>query len=102
MTFNLFDILLLLFICVIAVQFWRIRAITEKANQYMLQYCDKNNLQLISVSRRKTRLTLHRGKVDWYNEFDFEFSGNGEDSYRGELIMTGLAIKSTDLPAYRI
>lgn len=102
MAFNLFDVVLLLIICMVAFQFWRIRAITERANQYMQQYCDKNQLQLISVARRKTRLTLYRGKLDWYNEFDFEFSGNGEDSYRGELVMTGLVIKSTDLPAYRI
>jgi hypothetical protein len=102
MTFNLFDIMLLLIIAIIAFQFWRIRAITEQANRYMHHYCDKNQLQLISISRRKTRLTLFRGKLDWYNEFDFEFSGNGEDSYRGELVMKGLSVQSTDLPAYRI
>jgi len=99
---NLAHILLLLLIVVVAYQFWRIRAITEQANRYLQSYCEKQQLQLISVARRKTRLTLYRGKLDWHNHFDFEFSGNGEDSYLGEVEMKGLAVLSTHLPPYRI
>ncbi|MDN4500921.1 DUF3301 domain-containing protein [Alteromonadaceae bacterium BrNp21-10] len=102
MVFNLFDIIMLLVIIVVVVQFWRIRAITEYANQYLLRYCEKNQLQLVSVARRKTRIAIHHGKLDWYSEFDFEFSGNGEDSSTGELSMRGLRIENTVLPAYRI
>ena len=102
MVFNLFDIILLALIVLVAIQFWRIRAITEYANQYLEHYCQNYQLQLVSVARRKTRLISHRGKIDWYSEFDFEFSGNGEDSSNGELIMRGLSIISTTLPAYRM
>lgn len=99
---NLTDIVLLLVIVVVAYQFWRIRAITEQANRYLQQYCEQQQLQLISVARRKTRLTIFKGKLDWHNYFDFEFSGNGEDSYLGEVEMKGLSVLSTNLPAYRI
>ena len=102
MQFSLLDILLLCVISVIIFQFWRIRAISERAQNYLHQYCEKHHLQLISVARQKTRLGFHRGKLDWHTQFQFEFSGNGEDSYQGVLSMTGLTVVDTQLPAYRI
>ena len=102
MQFSLFDILLLCIIAVMMFQFWRIRAIAEHAKFYLSRYCEKNQLQLISVARQKTRLGFHRGKLDWHTQFQFEFSGNGEDSYQGTLFMTGLSIVDTQLPAYRV
>lgn len=102
MNLNLFDILLLMIIAVVGVQFWRIRAISEQANQYLQRYCENNDLQLINVARSKTRLAINKGKLDWHNEFDFEFSSTGEDSYQGRLIMSGLMVLTTELPAYRI
>ncbi|MCV2884976.1 DUF3301 domain-containing protein [Aestuariibacter sp. AA17] len=102
MTFSLFDLVLLLGIFLIGVQFWRVRAISERANAFLQQYCEKNQLQLISVARSKTRIGAFRGKLDWQTEFRFEFSGNGEDSYQGLLTMAGLYVVNTHLPAYKI
>lgn len=102
MQFNLFDVIILLFVVVVIFQFWRIRAIAEHAKSYLHRYCEKNHLQLISVARKKSRLTFYRGKLDWKSEFIFEFSGNGEDSNQGTLHMMGLSITDTLLPAYRV
>lgn len=102
MQFNLSDIIILLILVIIVFQFWRIRGIAEQAKRYLHQYCESQQLQLISVARHKTRLTLHKGRVDWFNEFIFEFSGNGEDAYQGILTMKGLHVIDTDLPAYRV
>jgi hypothetical protein len=102
MQFNLFDIVLLMIIVVASMQFWRIRAISEQAKAYLQRYCEQNGLQLLSIARRKTRLTRTQGRIDWYNEFHFEFSSTGEDSYEGELVMSGLKVLKTELPAYRI
>jgi|TARA_R110000744_G_scaffold155100_1_gene270301 hypothetical protein len=99
---NLFDLTLFLVILVVVFQFWRMRAITEKANQYLAQYCDKHGLQLISNARQKTRLGSYRGKLDWQSCFVFEFSGNGENSYQGTLTMAGKHILNVDTPAYRV
>ena len=49
MTFSLFDLVLLIAIGLVMFQFWRIRAISEAARQYLEHYCEKNQLQLISV-----------------------------------------------------
>lgn len=102
MNINLFDIVLLMVIIVVGMQFWRIRAISEHAKFYLSRYCEKNGLQLISIARSKTRLSIHKGRLDWFNEFNFEFSSTGEESYQGILTMSGLSIVNTELPAYRI
>lgn len=99
---TLFNVLLLLGIIVVGLQFWRIRAISEKAQQHLEQYCQQQGLQLISMSRGKTRLASVYGKLDWHSEFSFEFSGNGEDTYQGRLIMGGVRVLRTELPPYRM
>jgi len=43
-------------------QFWRTRAISERTNAYLKQYCDKHGLQLLSVARAKTRFSFKYGK----------------------------------------
>lgn len=102
MVFTLTDVVALLIVVVIIVQFWHIRAITEMANRYLGNYCQERDLQLLSVARSKTRLGLHKGKPDWQTEFEFEFSGNGTDRYAGQLFMVGKKVVATDLPAYRV
>lgn len=100
--FNLADILFILVLVVVIAQFWRIRAISEAANSYLVNYCEKQSLQLISVARDKTRLGLVRGKPDWKTQFVFEFSGNGEDKYVGMLEMEGLRALTTVVPPYKV
>lgn len=99
---TLADIWLLIAIGLVIFQFWRVRAITEAANVYASRYCEQQQLQLLSLARAKTRLKWLRGKLDWYTEFQFEFSGNGEDKYTGTLIMNGLRVTQTQVPPYRI
>ncbi len=102
MQFSLGDIVLLMVIAAVAFQFWRIRAISERAKAFLENYCNKQGLQLIDVARSKTRLTIFRARVDWYTEFTFEFSSTGEERYSGLLCMKGLVVADTQLPAYRI
>ena len=96
------DIVFVLFLIVGISQFWRIRAISEAAKSYLIHYCDKENLQLISVARQTTKLGIVRGKPDWRTEFAFEFSGNGEDRYQGTITMEGIKVKSTVLPPFKV
>lgn len=99
---TLFDILLFLFIVLIIVQFWRIRSISEYAKNHLEDYCEQQDLQLISVARRKTRLTSVYGKIDFGCTFEFEFSGNGEDSYTGVLKLKGTKVIATQISPYRV
>ncbi|MBN7821419.1 DUF3301 domain-containing protein [Bowmanella sp. Y26] len=99
---SLGELTLILVIIALGWQFWRIRAMTEQAYRYMDNYCNKQGLQLLSLSRYKTRIRPYRGKLDWYCEFNFEFSGNGEDAYQGSLVMQGMQVTETNLPPYRV
>lgn len=99
---NLFDLVLFLTILVAIFMFWRFRAMAEKANLHIIDYCERQNLQLLSVARRTTKLSSYKGKLDLQSEFSFEFSGNGEDSYVGILTMAGLNIIDLYTPAYRV
>ena len=99
---NLYDLIMLLFVVAIALLFWRFRAIAEIANNHLTEYCERQNLQLLSVARCSTKVSSYRGKLDLHSEFAFEFSGTGEDSYKGILTMAGLKILDLYTPAYRI
>lgn len=99
---NLFDVVILLVICLIAYQFWRLRGIAEGAQHYMHRYCDAHSLQLLSLARHSTRLSFQQGNLDLKSVFVFEFSGNGEDRYSGTLEMIGRKVISTHLPPYRV
>ena len=85
----------------VAFQFWRIRSISEFTDSYLRQYCKNNQLQLLSIARAKTRITFNYSKPDWHNIFVFEFSGNGEDRYSGEVELVGKHIIRTTLPPHR-
>ena len=99
---NLFDLVLLMGIFLLAAMFWRFRAISEAIKSQLDAYCDRQQLQLISVARVKIRLGSYKGKLDFHSEFVFEFSGNGEDSCQGQVKMIGLKIQNIDTPAYRV
>ena len=83
-------------------QFWRIRSISEAAFEHARLYCDTHHLQLLTLARRSTRLTFKYAKPDWHSRFEFEFSGNGEDRYTGEMEMEGKRVLRTQLPPYRV
>ena len=63
---NLYDLILLIGICLIAAMFWRFRAISEAVKTQMDAYCERQQLQLISVARVKTRIGSYRGKLDFH------------------------------------
>lgn len=95
-------LVLLLSICLVAFQFWRLRGIAEYSIDYCKQYCDKNHLQFIALARLNTRPSFSSGRFDWKIEYALEFSSNGEDAYVGTVTCVGKQILTVDLPAYKI
>lgn len=83
-------------------QFWRIRGISEYVNVYLQQYCEANQLQLLSIARNKTRLSFKYAKPDWLSSYYFEFSSDGKNRYTGEIQLIGSRVLSTTLPPYKI
>lgn len=99
---NLYDLILLIGILLLVAMFWRFRAISEALKEQLDAYCERQQLQLISVARVKTRIGSYRGKLDFLSDYAFEFSGNGEDSYQGHVKMVGLKVLNIDTPVYRV
>ena len=99
---DMYSLIILLFIAAIALQFWRLRGISEYTIQYAEQYCKKEGLQFISLARNKTRISLERGKPDWLIEYDLEFSSDGETQYVGTITSHGKRVKSANLPVFRV
>ena len=99
---NIYDLILLIGIFLLAAMFWRFRAMSESVRAQLATYCERQNIQFISVARVKTRIGSYRGKLDFHCDFVFEFSGNGEDTTQGYVKMIGLKIQHIDTPAYRV
>ena len=99
---DLFSLVILMLIVLVAIQFWRLRAIAEYIIPLAKQYCEKENLQFISLARKTTRFKGHRGKLDWQLTYYLYFSSDGENEYRGEIVCHGKHMLSIQLPAFRI
>lgn len=99
---TLLDLCVWLGIAFVGFQFWRIRSISEKTGQYLNTYCQQNGLQLISVARKSSWFSFKSGKLDWLSTYEFEFSSNGENAYKGKVTLIGLKVLETELPPYQI
>lgn len=99
---NLFDVVLLIALGLICLQFWHIRAMTEMANRYAAQYCKKHSLQLITVARESTKIALYKQRLAWRCRYRFEFSANREALNSGTFDLHGKTIIAIDVPAYPI
>lgn len=99
---DLASLVLLLLIIVIAIQFWRLRTIAEYMIDYANQYCDKHNLQYISLARTKSRFTGYKGKLDWQLRYELAFTSDGQNEYKGDITCHGKHIIRLDMPAYRV
>lgn len=99
---NIYDLIVLIIILLVVAMFWRFRASSEAIKEYLEAYCEQRQLQLISIARHKTSIGSYRGKLDFHSIFNFEFSGNGEDSYQGQVKLVGTKVLEVDIPAYRV
>ncbi|MFC3121917.1 DUF3301 domain-containing protein [Agaribacter flavus] len=99
---TLSHILILAVIIPIAIQFWRIRGIAEYVVAYSKRYCERENLQFISLARTSTSFGVHKGKLDWKNTYALAFSSDGETEYTGVVRTIGKSVISVEMPVFRI
>ena len=94
------------YLLLVSLVFWYIfhlRKIAEVGSKHAEQYCEQANLQFIAVARRSSRLKINQKfGIHWLSEFDFEFSGDGEASYQGVMILRGLKLENIVIPPYRV
>ncbi|OUS32731.1 hypothetical protein A9Q98_01010 [Thalassotalea sp. 42_200_T64] len=97
------EIYFLLFAFLIVWYFISLRKIAERARALTTQHCEQQGLQFIAIARCKTGVgSSKRQGIFIKSVFEFEFSGDGESSYKGYLTMHGNKPVNFDLPAYKI
>ncbi|MBF7072261.1 DUF3301 domain-containing protein [Glaciecola sp. MH2013] len=95
-------LVILLVLAWIAFQFWRLRGMAEFSIAYAKRYCEKHQLQFLSLARSSTRISAFRGKLDWKVVYQLEFSSNHEDAYMGTMTSFGNTVIEINLPVYKI
>ena len=97
------NIYILLIFFLICWYFIYLRKVAEFARIHTQQYCQKENLQYLSIARISSRLTFNkRMGIHWHSIFEFEFSGDGESQYIGRVLLRNYKLDKIDIPAYRI
>jgi hypothetical protein len=99
---DIYNLIILIALFTIGLQFWRLRGIAESTVKYAKQYCKKEGLQYISLARVKTKLSFHRGKPDWLIDYQLEFSSDGEMQYNGIIQTHGKDVIKVELPVFRM
>ncbi|WP_217434928.1 DUF3301 domain-containing protein [Marinifaba aquimaris] len=100
---QLTDILTFAIVLAVVAQFWRLRQQAEIAVASAKHYCKQNQVQYIACARIKTQLKFFgKSLLYWQSTYLFEFSGNGEDKVKGELVLENSRVISIEAEAYRI
>lgn len=94
------------YLLIVSLVFWyfiHLRKISEYAKKHINSYCNTESLQFISLARRSSRLSFNKQHgPHWISVFEFEFSGDGESSYLGEMQLRGYKVDSINMPPYKI
>lgn len=97
------NIYFLLIVCLIFWYFIYLRKISEYARGHINNYCETENLQFISLARKSSRISFNKQQgPHWVSIFEFEFSGDGESSYLGEMTLKGYKVDKVTMPPYKI
>jgi hypothetical protein len=97
------DIYIFLLVFLLVWHFIYQRQLAEIARRQVKNYCEQQNLQFLAIARNRTRLAFNkRAGIHWRVCFEFEFSGDGESSSCGTLLMAGKKVREFNLPAYRV
>ena len=97
------NIYFLLIVCLFLWYFIYLRKVSECALRHIKQYCEKDALQFISLSRSSSRLRFSKTLgPHWVSIFDFEFSGDRESSYQGQATLSGYKLDNIHVPMYKI
>lgn len=100
---SLIDVLALVLAGLLLNHWWRARDAKAFALLYAAQRCRQLDLQLLdqSIVLRKIRLQRgHRGWLQWWREYGFEFSSTGHERYPGTLTMAGTQLLGIELAAH--
>lgn len=99
----MFNLLVVLTLCLFAFYWWHSGDFKALAMGYATRHCEQFNLQLLDQSMVIKELWVERnagGSLSVRRRFQFEFSSTGEQRYLGLLTMVGSKLKSIDTETY--
>ena len=95
----------MLILALIAWFWWDSRGAAEHATRVARQYCESMNVSFLNdtVAWQKVRLKRNlKGRMMLERSYFFEFASDGQQRYRGEVVMLGKRVKSIQLDPHRI
>jgi len=99
---GLFEILALFLLCLVVWLFWQTRIMAEHAKSAIDEYCEKYQLQVLTIARSKLSASRNsNGHFCWRGTYQFEFSSDGESYYLGYATINGVQLEGIETPAYR-
>lgn len=96
------NLLMILGLVIVLALFWQHRRQAEVARSAIGRYCNKLDLQVVSISSGAHKVRDADGRWYWHTEFAFEFSALGDDCYQGKLIMQGMRIMHVHTQPHRM
>lgn len=100
------DGLIIFFILLAIIAFWWDSATAyENAYHAARQVCKSNSTHLLDDTLARTKLSLcrhERGYVQFCRQYTFEFSTDGEQRYKGKIILSGKIVDKVEMDAYRV
>ncbi|MBT1444751.1 DUF3301 domain-containing protein [Shewanella sp. JM162201] len=95
------DLLLLLFVAMVAAFFWQLRQMSEIAKLFTEKECKRQRVQLLAIAQLNARPTLGSSTgIGWKACYLFEFSTDGVNLYRGHIHMLGKKIQKIEWPIF--
>ncbi|GAM69141.1 hypothetical protein JCM19236_5454 [Vibrio sp. JCM 19236] len=76
------DLFAILGLVILLALFWQHRRQAEVARTAIGRYCNKLDLQVVSISSGAHKVRDASGRWYWHTEFAFEFSALGDDCYQ--------------------
>ncbi|MDF0534479.1 DUF3301 domain-containing protein [Shewanella yunxiaonensis] len=93
------DFLMMAGLVVIAAFFWQLRQMAEICRQFAEREVKRQRVQLLSVAMNSARPCLGAG-LGWKANFQFEFSTDGINQYKGHILMIGKRIQKIEWPIF--
>ena len=98
--------ILIIFILAILVWFWfdSIKVI-ERARSVGAKMCLKNHVQFLDDTVHQSKFSIGKnthGQIKIIRTYEFEFTNNEYQRYKGELVFAGYQLIHSEMEAYRI
>ncbi|MCL1073593.1 DUF3301 domain-containing protein [Shewanella dokdonensis] len=94
------DFLLMAGVVVIAAFFWQLRQMAEICRQFAEREVQRQRVQLLSVAMASARPSLGGAGLGWKASFQFEFSTDGINQFKGHIHMLGKRIQKIEWPIF--